>query len=105
MKRHRLPSSALAALVVLSVGVSAGIAKTIVLRSGQEIHAEIIRQDDQAIILDLGYDLLRVPRSQIQTISDDSPAQEKPRRRRRPSRRFRACIEPPSRPRPPSSRT
>jgi serine protease Do len=78
MKRHALLGSALAALAVLSIGVSAGAAKTIVLRSGQQIRADIIRQDDQAIILDLGYDVLRIPRAQIQAIRDDSPAQEKP---------------------------
>lgn len=74
MKRHRLPRSLLAALVVLSVAASGAVARTIVLRSGQEIRAEVIREDDQTVILDLGYDLLRVPRSQIQAIKDDSPA-------------------------------
>jgi serine protease Do len=64
----------LAALVVLSVAASGAVARTIVLRSGQEIRAEVIREDDQTVILDLGYDLLRVPRSQIQAIKDDSPA-------------------------------
>jgi serine protease Do len=78
MKRHTLLGSALAALVVLSAAGSAGVAKTIVLRSGQQIRADILRQDDQAIILDLGYDVLRIPRSQIQAIRDDSPAQDKP---------------------------
>jgi len=78
MVRHMLPGSVLAALVILSVGVPAGVARTVVLRSGQQIRAEIVKQDDQAIILDLGYDLLRVPRSQIQAIRDDTPAQDKP---------------------------
>jgi serine protease Do len=68
----------MAALAVLSIGVPAGAGKTVVLRSGQQIRAEIVKQDDQAIILDLGYDLLRVPRSQIQAIRDDTPAEDKP---------------------------
>lgn len=77
MVRHTLLGSMLAVGLIVSVGVPAA-AKTIVLRSGQQIRAEIVRQDDQAIILDLGYDLLRVPRPQIQTIRDDAPAQDKP---------------------------
>jgi len=78
MKRHALLGSALAASVVLSVGVTAGVAKTVVLRSGQQIRADILRQDDQAVILDLGYDVLRIPRLQIQAVREDSPASDKP---------------------------
>jgi len=78
MARHALSSPALAVLLIASIGVSTVGGETIVLRNGQQIHAEIIRQDEQAVILDLGYDLLRVPRSQIQTIRDDEPATESP---------------------------
>jgi serine protease Do len=60
------------------LGVSTGLAKMVVLRSGQQIRADIVKQDDQTIILDLGYDLLRVPRSQVQAIRDDAPAEDKP---------------------------
>jgi serine protease Do len=78
MKRHALLGSTLAALAVLSIGVTAGVAKTVVLRSGQQIRADILRQDDQAVILDLGYDVLRIPRPQIQAVREDSPASDKP---------------------------
>jgi len=78
MVRHTLPGSVVTALVILSIGVPPCFARTVVLRSGQQIRAEIIKQDDQAIILDLGFDLLRVPRSQIQAIRDDTPAEDKP---------------------------
>ena len=63
-----------AILLIGSLGVSAAHAKTIILRNGRQIRAEIIKQDDQVVILDLGYDLLRVPRSQIEAIRDDAPA-------------------------------
>jgi serine protease Do len=78
MARHMLLGSVVAVASIAFPGISAGVARTIVLQGGQEIRAEIIRQDDQAVILDLGYDLLRVPRSQIQAIRDDAPAQEAP---------------------------
>ncbi|MEN6575060.1 MAG: trypsin-like peptidase domain-containing protein [Phycisphaerales bacterium] len=74
--RHTPLLSTLAAILIVLAGVSVSVAKTLVLRNGQQIRAEIVRQDDQAVILDLGYDLLRVPRSQIQAIRDDEPATE-----------------------------
>ncbi|HXK37269.1 MAG TPA: trypsin-like peptidase domain-containing protein, partial [Candidatus Paceibacterota bacterium] len=67
-----------ATLLIVSLCAVGGGAKTIVLRSGQQIHAEVIRQDEQVVILDLGYDLLRVPRSQVEAIRDDVPAQADP---------------------------
>ncbi len=67
--------SAIAAVLIAAVFPVGTDGKTITLRSGQQIHAEVIRQDEQVVILDLGYDLLRVPRSQIESIKDDAPAQ------------------------------
>jgi serine protease Do len=78
MKRHALLTTALIVPAILSIGVCAAVAKTIVLRSGQQIRADILRQDDQAVILDLGYDVLRIPRTQIQAIREDSPTPDKP---------------------------
>jgi len=66
---------AVAAILIASVFVIGVDGKTITLRSGQQIHAEVIREDEQVVILDLGYDLLRVPRSQVESIKDDPPAQ------------------------------
>jgi len=74
--RHALRGSALAVLLIVSVGVSTTRAKTLILRNGQQIRAEIVKQDELAVILDLGYDLLRVPRSQIQAIRDEEPPLE-----------------------------
>ena len=63
----------LAACLVASASLRAADIKTVVLRSGPHVRAEIIKQDDRVVILDLGYDLLRVPRSQIEAITDDVP--------------------------------
>jgi len=78
MKRHAFLSPMSAACIALSLGVSAGVAKTVVLRTGRQIRADVIRQDEQAVILDLGRDVLRIPRAQIQAIREDSPAPDKP---------------------------
>lgn len=78
MARHILLSSLIVVALIASIAVPSDLIKTIVLQGGQEIRAEIIRQDDQAVILNLGHDLLRVPRSQIQAIRDDTPAPEAP---------------------------
>lgn len=77
MARHALSSPALAVLLIASIGVSNVGGETIVLRSGQQIRAQIVKQDEQAVILDLGYDLLRVPRPQIQAIRTDEPSQDR----------------------------
>jgi len=67
-----------AILLIGSLGVSTAHAKTVILRNGRQIRAEIIKQNDQVVILDLGYDLLRVPRSQIEAIRGDAPAGGEP---------------------------
>lgn len=74
MARKALATLVVATILMGSAGVRAGEPKTVVLRNGQQIRAEIVKQDEQAIILDLGYDLLRVPRSQLAAIKDDAPA-------------------------------
>jgi serine protease Do len=74
MARKVLPILVVATVLTVVSGVRAGQTKTIVLRSGSQIRAEIVKQDEQAIILDLGYDLLRVPRSQVEAIRDEAPA-------------------------------
>lgn len=48
--------------------------KVFTLRSGQQIRSTILKQDDQVVILDLGFDVLRVPRAQIETIQEETPA-------------------------------
>jgi serine protease Do len=60
---------------LLGLGVARGAeTKALLLHSGQEIHAPILKEDEQAVILDLGFDVLRVPRSQIETIKGQTPA-------------------------------
>lgn len=46
-------------------------AETVVLQDGQVIEAEVVRSDERGVIVDLGFDLLRVPRSSIRQVQDD----------------------------------
>jgi len=49
------------------------------LRNGTRIQAPVIKQDDKSVVLDLGYDLLRLPTGEILSVTDDSkqkPAEE-----------------------------
>jgi len=48
-------------------------AETIRLKGGQEISADIIKSDSDIVFCDLGFDVLRLPRSQILDILDNSP--------------------------------
>lgn len=54
-------------------------ADRITLRGGARVQAPVIQQGDTAVILDLGHDLLRIPREQILAIHSDEasvPAEE-----------------------------
>ena len=46
-------------------------AATLILQDGQAITAGVVRSDDRAVIVDLGYDLLRIPRSSVRQIQQD----------------------------------
>lgn len=77
MARQTLLHLTVATFLVGCFGVCAADTKVITLRGGQQIRATVMRQDDQVVILDLGFDLLRLPRSQVETIEDDTPAENK----------------------------
>ncbi|MFH1746714.1 MAG: trypsin-like peptidase domain-containing protein [Planctomycetota bacterium] len=52
-------------------------AEVITLKDGQRIHAEVLREYADRVVLDLGFDLLSVPRGQILSIdSEDSATAE-----------------------------
>ncbi len=74
MSGHRTIQSTITILIFCVF--SGAHAETIILKSGHTISAEIIKQDDQTIILDLGHDLLRIPRSQIESIKKSGPEEE-----------------------------
>jgi serine protease Do len=49
------------------------IGETIVLREGQTITAEVLRESAERVVVDLGYDVLSIPRRSIREIRADAP--------------------------------
>lgn len=49
-------------------------AESITLRGGQTISADVIREFDDRVIVDLGFDLLAIPRDEIQRIASEQRA-------------------------------
>ncbi len=45
--------------------VSAGVFETLILKDGQRVSGEVVAEKQNALYVDLGYDLLRIPRDQI----------------------------------------
>lgn len=58
------------------LAVEAVRAERIVLRHGTVIEAEVLRQDAERVIVDLGYDVLVVPRTHVRTIEEDAEEAE-----------------------------
>jgi serine protease Do len=52
----------------------AGVYETLILKDGQRVTGEVVAEKQNALYVDLGYDLLRIPRDQIvhRTKGDDS---------------------------------
>jgi len=70
MKPRTIVLICMAACAAAILACSAG-AETIVLQDGQTIDAEIVRSDDRTVIVDLGFDLLRIPRPSVRLIQHD----------------------------------
>ena len=50
---------------------SVGNAVQVSLRNGGRIQAPLLKQDNESIVLDLGYDLLRIPAPEVLAVLDD----------------------------------
>jgi serine protease Do len=66
--------SALLAVIV----AAAAHAETIVLKGGQRITGDVLREYPDHVVVDLGFDLLSIPREEIQGIATDQPADMQP---------------------------
>lgn len=49
-------------------------AETISLRGGAKIEADLLRQDNAGVVVDLGYELLRIPKDSVAKVEKDKPA-------------------------------
>lgn len=64
MKRHLL--------ILLSGVVATCFAEDLVLKGGVKIQAPVLKQTDEASVLDLGFEVLRIPASEILATYEDS---------------------------------
>jgi len=78
MVREMKVTSLVVMLLLTLLAAPPARSEIVVLRNGQRIEAEVIRQDEQSIILDLGYDLLRVPRAEVEAIEEETSDQDDP---------------------------
>lgn len=62
--------------VIFMVYCSVGNAVQVSLRNGGRIQAPLLKQDDESIVLDLGYDLLRIPAPEVLAVLDDNTKDE-----------------------------
>jgi serine protease Do len=70
MQSQRILSIGLA-VWTLAVLPHTALTETLVLQDGQTLDAEVVKSDDRVVIVDLGFDLLRIPRSSIRQIQED----------------------------------
>jgi len=71
MMRLRTVRSIGLAAWAAAILTSAARAETVVLQDGQVIRAEVVRSDERGVIVDLGFDLLRIPQSGIRQVLND----------------------------------
>ena len=57
-------------LVVLTAGA---YAEDVALKGGAKIQAPLLKDADDAVVLDLGYDVLRIPRNEVLAVYEAQP--------------------------------
>ncbi len=62
--------------IVLTILAANVFAEDVVLKGGTKIQAPLLKESDDAVVLDLGYDVLRIPRDEILAIYDAQQAVE-----------------------------
>lgn len=75
MRYHRTLGSCVLLLVAAGVAGSA-VAETVVLRDGPTITADVLRETPQRVIVDLGFDVLSIPRRYVLEIRRDEQVAE-----------------------------
>ena len=59
----------------LAAAVSVALAEDLVLKGGAKIQAPVIKDANDGIVLDLGFDVLRIPRDEILATYEDEPVE------------------------------
>jgi len=60
--------------IALATLVAGAYAEDVALKGGAKIQAPLLKDTDDAVVLDLGYDVLRIPQSEILAIYEDEEA-------------------------------
>ena len=59
--------------LILTAVAGIALADNVILKGGASINAPALKEADSGLVLDLGYDVLRIPRSEILATYKDSP--------------------------------
>lgn len=62
-------------LVLLTLAAS-GYAEDVALKGGAKVQAPLLKNADDAVVLDLGYDVLRIPREEVLAVYEDQQSVE-----------------------------
>jgi serine protease Do len=57
--------------LLLALSAASGFAEEIVLKGGSTVQAPLLKDAEDALVLDLGYDVLRIPRDEVLAINID----------------------------------
>ncbi len=60
-----------ASFVVLFVAVVSMQADTVILKGGHKVSGHVLKSDKNAVVVDLGFEVLRLPRSKVVRIEKD----------------------------------
>lgn len=73
--RHGNPSGLLAVLLLATLSTEPAGADLITLKSGHSVQGEILKETEQEIFVDIGVDVIRIPRERIESRSHEKPAE------------------------------
>ena len=62
--------------IALATLVAGAYAEDVALKGGAKIQAPLLKNADDAVVLDLGYDVLRVPRNEVLAVYENRQAVE-----------------------------
>jgi serine protease Do len=62
--------------LIFSVLIAGAHAEDVVLKGGAKVQAPVLKNADDSIVLDLGYDVLRIPRNEVLAVYEDPLAAE-----------------------------
>jgi len=62
--------------IVLALAATGTFAEDVILKGGAKVQAPILKDADHSVVLDLGYDVLRIPREEVLKVYEDTVSVE-----------------------------